>query len=208
MTGVKRRYNGENRTAQAERVRQMLVDAAREQLLSVGYAGTSIPKVAQSCEVSAESVYKRFPGKPALLRAVVSQALQGIGPVAAETRADALPAGDLEALLGGWARLAAEVAPRVAPILLLVRTAAGQDAELTGLARELDDNRRTRMTDNARRLAGAGHLRRGLSVQRAADILWTYSSPELYDLLVVQSQWTLDHYAAFISAGLASQFAG
>lgn len=206
MAGVKRRYNGDARKAQAERIRQTLLDAAREQLLSIGYAGTSISKVAQNCGVSVESVYKRFPGKPALLRAVVSQALRGTGTIAAEIRSDSLPSEDLETLLGGWGRLAAEVAPRVAPILLLVRAAAGQDPELIDLARELDDNRRIRMTDNARRLVAAGHLRRGPSVERAADILWTYSSPELYDLLVVQSKWDIDQYAAFISAGLASQF--
>lgn len=205
MAGVKRRYNGERRTARAERVRDLLIDAAGEQLLSFGYAGTTVPKVAQSCGVSAESAYKRFPGKPALLRAVVGQALRGIGPIAAETRADALPTGDLETLLVGWGRLAAEVAPRVAPILLLVRAAAGQEPELVDLARELDDNRRIRMTDNARRLAAAGHLPVGLSVERAADILWTYSSPELYDLLVVQRRWGLDEYAAFVSSGLAAQ---
>ncbi|MBA2463366.1 MAG: TetR/AcrR family transcriptional regulator, partial [Nocardioidaceae bacterium] len=142
MAGVKRHYDGSARRAQAERVRAALIEAARRMLLGDGYAALTIPKVALACGVSSESVYKRFAGKPALVRAVVEQALRGIGPVAAETRSDALGADDLQALLRGWSRLSAEVGPRVAPILLLVQLAATHDPELANLARELDDNRR------------------------------------------------------------------
>lgn len=204
MVGVKRRYDGAARRAQAERVRAALIEAARDMLLGEGYAALTIPKVAQACAVSAESVYKRFAGKPALVRAVVEQALQGIGPVAAETRSDALGADDLQELLRGWGRLSAEVGPRVAPIVLLVQIAAARDPELADLARELDDNRRARMSDNAHRLADAGHLPHGLSVAQATDVLWTYSSPEVYDLLVIRSGWNLQQYATFISAGLSA----
>ncbi len=204
LPGVKRRYDGTGRRAQAERVREALLNAAREMLLRDGYAATSIPKLAQACGVSAESVYKRFAGKPALVRAVVEQALRGIGPVAAETRSDALSADDLDELLRGWGHLSAEVSPRVAPILLLVHAAGGHDPELENLARELEDNRRTRMTDNARRLADAGHLPPGLAVAQAGDLLWTYSSPQLYDLLVLRSGWSLHQYADFIAAGLGA----
>lgn len=204
MTDVKRRYDSAGRREQAELIRAQLISAARAVLLEQGYAGLSIPKLAQACGVSAESVYKRFAGKPALVRAVVEEALRGIGPVAAETRSDALDSSDLHSLARGWGRLSAEVAPRVAPILLLVKVAAAQDPELAGLARELDDNRRKRMADNARRLKRAGHLPRGLSVRRATDILWTYSSPEVYELLVLRSGWNLQQYAAFISAGITA----
>jgi AcrR family transcriptional regulator len=204
MTGVKRRYDGAGRRAEAERVRAALIETARDVLLAHGYAALTISRVAQLCGVSAESVYKRFAGKPALVRAVVEQALRGIGPVSAETRSDALEVDDLRELLRGWGRLSAEVGPRVAPILLIVDAAAGQDADLAELGRELDDNRRKRMADNARRLADAGHLPPGLSVAQAAEILWTYSSPQVYDLLVNRCGWNLEQYATFISVGLAA----
>ncbi len=203
---VKRQYDSGRRKAQAELVRRAVIDAAKDLLLTDGYARSTVPRVAQACGVSPESVYKRFPGKPALVRAVVEQALAGGGEVAAEARSDALPAGDLAALLRGWSELAAEVAPLVSPILLLVQKAAGQDDGLADLARELDDDRRSRMTANAGRLAAAGHLRRGMSVQRAADVLWTYSSPELFDLLVIRSGWKVEQYAAFVVDGLTAHF--
>ena len=44
--------------------------------------------------------------------------------------------------------------------------------------------------------------RPALTVERAADVLWTYSFPELYDLLVVRSGWDLDAYATLVVDGL------
>lgn len=203
ITDVKRRYDGAARRARAEQVREKLLDTAREMLLRDGYAATTIPELARRCGISAESVYKRFPGKPALVRAVVTRALEGVGPVAAETRSDALPADDLDSLLRGWGRLAAEVAPRVAPVLLLVHAAATHDRQLAALDAELDEQRRARMTDNAHRLALAGHLSKGMTIAQVADVLWIYSSPQVYRLLVQRSAWNLDQYAEFITHGIA-----
>ena len=63
------------------------------------------------------------------------------------------------------------------------------------------------MTDNAGRLAAAGHLPASVSVSHAADLLWTYSSPEIYDLLVRRSGWSVEMYQDFIVAGLRGQLA-
>jgi hypothetical protein len=48
------------------------------------------------------------------------------------------------------------------------------------------DERLARMTGHARRLADEGQLRPGMSEQEARDVLWLYSAPEWYDLLVLQ----------------------
>jgi AcrR family transcriptional regulator len=204
VNNVKRRYDSSARRARAEQISGELLDTARTMLLRDGYAATTLPNLARECGVSAESVYKRFPGKAALVRAVVTRALQGIGPLPAETRSDALAPVDLAALLRGWGALAAEVAPRLAPILLLVHGAAAHDRELARIAAEIDEDRRTRMTHNARRIAEAGHLPEALSIERAGDILWTYSSPQIYDLLVQRSGWTMKQYGEFIARGISA----
>ena len=46
------------------------------------------------------------------------------------------------------------------------------------------------MTVNARHLRHGRHLRRGMTLRAATDILWTYSSPDLYELLVGQRRWS------------------
>jgi len=204
---VKRPYDVSGRRLRAEQTRRAIVDAARELLLSEGYAGTTVVRVAAACQVSVESVYKRFAGKPELVRAVVENALEGDGPTPAEERSDALTATDALTLLRGWARLTVEVAPRVAPVLLLVRDAAALDPALTALAASLDAARRSRMATNARRLVRIGGLRPGVRTAEVADVLWTFSSPELYDLLVRRRGWPVTRYGDFVARGLVAQLA-
>jgi hypothetical protein len=86
--------------------------------------------------------------------------------------------------------------------MLLIRDAAATDADVRTLRDELDADRLRRMTDNARRLRDAGHLRPGISVAQAAVILWTYSSPELYELLVVRRGWTPQRYGEFVAEAM------
>jgi hypothetical protein len=60
------------------------------------------------------------------------------------------------------------------------------------------------MTDNARRLRDAGHLRPGMTLAAAADILWTYSSAELYELLVMRRGMPVDRYGQFVADAMAA----
>ncbi len=106
---------------------------------------------------------------------------------------------DPRAIIRGWGTLTTEVAPRVAPILLLIRDAAIADPEMASLRSEMDAQRLERMTHNAASLAKAGHLRDGVSVEQAGEILWTYSSPQLYELLVLTRDWPLERYGSFIA---------
>jgi len=178
-----------------------VLDAAAQLFGSDGYAATTIAGVAAAAGVSVETVYKSFGGKPGLVRALRDQALEGEGPVPAEQRSDDLQTHERDArkVIRGWAALALEVAPRVAPIHLLVRAAAAVDPESALLQQEIEADRLLRMTHNARTLEQGGHLRQGITLQEAADVLFTYSSPELYELLVLSRGWSLDHYGRFIA---------
>jgi hypothetical protein len=105
-------------------------------------------------------------------------------------------------VLRGWGQFTTEVAPQVAPIMLLIRDASATDPEVATLLSEADDQRRRRMRHNARRLQHRGWLRPGISLTRATDILWTYSSTELYELLVIKCGWPPSRYGAFIGDAL------
>ena len=151
--------------------------------------------------MSEETVYKAFGNKVALVRAIRDRALAGEGPVHAERRSDRMQASahDPRAIIRGWGVLTMEVAPKVAPVLLLVREAAASDPELARLQEEMDAARLTRMTHNARTLLKGGHLRKGIALDAAADVLWTYSSPELYELLVIRRGWSVERYGRFVA---------
>jgi AcrR family transcriptional regulator len=199
-----RRYDSTGRQAQAQRSRERIVAVARDRFLTDGYASTTVAAIARDAGVSVETVYKAFGGKPGLVRAIMAKALEGAGPVPAERRSDQLT--DTEAdprkIIHGWTRLAMEVAPRGAPIALLVRDAGATDPQMAKLYEEIELARLARMTDNARRFAGHGHLRPGLSVEDAATIMWTYTAPVLYELLVVKRGWTVEQFADFTAQAL------
>jgi AcrR family transcriptional regulator len=202
-----RRYDASGRRAAAERTRQRVLDVAERLLLEQGYAGTGVGAIADAAGVSAELVYKSFAGKPGLVRAIQRRALQGAGPVSAPDRSDALAklAGDARSLLAEWAQLSTEVAPRVSPIVLLVRSAAATDAVLGDLLAEMSAQRLERMAVNAARLAALPGVRRELTVDRIRDVLWTCTSPELYDLLVLQRGWTVEDYRDHLHRALCGQ---
>ncbi|MGI8524027.1 MAG: TetR/AcrR family transcriptional regulator [Nocardioides sp.] len=191
-----RRYDASRRQAQARERRARVLDAAWELFQTNGYAATTVGAVASRAAVSEETVYKTFGGKSGLVRELRLRALQGSGTLQAETRSDRLRHHDDPVrIVRGWARLAAEVAPLVCPVLLLVRDAALADPGMRALAAELDDERRVRMAENAVVLHRAGHLRRGLGVERATDILFAASSPEMFELLVLRCGWDLPRYS-------------
>ena len=88
--------------------------------------------------------------------------------------------------------------------MLLIRAAAATDPEMATLLAEADDQRRTRMRHNARRLHRRGWLRPGITLAQATDILWTYSSTELYELLVIKSGWPINRYGQFVGDALTA----
>jgi hypothetical protein len=53
-------------------------------------------------------------------------------------------------------------------------------------------------------LADRGDLKAGVTVEAATDLMWTYSSPELYELLVVRCGWDPARYGQFIGDSLAA----
>src|SRR4051812_6078581 len=176
---VKRRrpYDSAGRLAAAQARRDRVVEAASRLFLRDGFAATTIERIANEARVSEETIYKVFGNKNGLVRALRDRALAGAGPVHAERRSDRMQASerDPRAIIRHWGVLTMEVAPRVGPVLLLVREAAASDPESARLLEEMDAARLTRMTHNARTLLNGGHLAKGITLAAAADVLWTYS---------------------------------
>ncbi len=201
---TRRRYDSSRRREQAARTRGAILDVARLQFLEDGYAATTVASIATAAGTSVETVYKAFGGKPGLVRALWQRGLAGRGTVPAPVRSDALSATETDpvAVLRGWGQFTTELAPLGAPIMLLIRAAAATDPEMAALLAESDDQRRTRMRHNARRLHRRGWLRPGVTLAQATDILWTYSSAELYELLVIKSGWTINRYGQFVGDAL------
>jgi AcrR family transcriptional regulator len=199
-----RRYDATRRREQARLNRETIVAAARQRFLSDGFTATTIAAIAADASASPDTIYKSFGGKAGLLRAVCEDALMGEGPVPAEDRSDAMQAAEADPrkLLRGLGVLTTEVAPRIAPLLLLLATAAETDPAMAQLRADFDASRLARMTQIAQTLASKTSLRPGVSLDEAAEIMWAYSSPELYDLLVLTRGWLPERYGQFVGESL------
>ncbi|TDW81693.1 MULTISPECIES: TetR/AcrR family transcriptional regulator [Kribbella] len=197
----KRQYDSTGRQAQARRAREEVLDAAERQFLANGYAATTIAAVAAEAGVSVETIYKAFGGKSGLVRAIYERGLTGRGPVPAYQRSDEMRAHetDPESIMRKWGLLTTEVASTVTPIRLLMRSAAAIDPDMSTVLSDSDAERLTRMRHHARFLAERGYLRAGVTVTEATDILWTCSSVEIYELLVLQRGWSPRRFARFIA---------
>jgi AcrR family transcriptional regulator len=197
----KRSYDVSLRREQADQNHARIIEMAERRFLRDGYAKSTIARIARDAGVSVDTIYKSFGGKPGLIRAIRARVLLGSGPIPAEQRSDEIQAHqpDPREIIRRWGEFVTEIAPIGAPILLLVRDAAGTHPELGRLLEEMDGDRLRRMTDNARRFAAAGHLRSGLTIAYAAEVLWTYSSIELYELLVLRRGMPLKTYGRFVA---------
>ncbi len=200
----RRKYDASGRRRQAAQNREATIDVARRVFLSGGYAATTVARIAKATGVSVETIYKTFGGKPGLVRAIWERGLKGSGALSAERRSDAMRAGETDPrrIIENWGRFTTEVAPLTAPIMLLARDAAISDPELAGLLEKAEQAHLARMESNASDLIERGLLRPGLTLAEARDVLWAYSSIELYELLVVRRGWPIERFGRFVAAGM------
>lgn len=197
----KRRYDASGRREQARRNRQAVLKAAERLFFDSGYASTTIAAIASEAGVSVETIYKAFGGKAGLVRALYERGLTGHGPTPAYQRSDEMRAQETDPriIMAKWGLLTAEVASVVTPIRLLMRAAAATDDDMAALLAESDAERLDRMGHHARFLEERGYLRDGVSLAEATDVLWTCSSVELYELLVLRRGWSLPRFARFLT---------
>jgi AcrR family transcriptional regulator len=193
-----RSYDASGRRAAARQRREDILTAARDLMLRRGYAATTVDAIATAAGVSSETVYKAFGGKPGIARALYRRGLEGSGTVPAEERSNRLRGVSTgHELVAGWAQLASEVAPRVAPLAVLLRDAAASDPKALPVLEEMDQTRMVRMRDNARALRATGDVRHGLTLRDVTDVLFTISSAEMFELLVMRRGWNSSRFARF-----------
>jgi AcrR family transcriptional regulator len=194
------RYDSSGRVVQALRNRTAILDAAERQFLERGYAATTVSSIAREAGVSLETVYKAVGGKAELVGAIYERGLIGRQQSSVYERSDAMREHETnpQKILRYWAGLIAELGPDVSPIRLLMRSAAEVDADLAKVLEKSDKERLERMRHHAKFLAGRGYLRAGVTTAEAADVLWTCTSAEFYELLVQRRGWSLRRFERFV----------
>ncbi len=199
-----RRYDSSRRQEQARANRAAILESAHRRFLEQGYAATTVGEVAGDAGVSVETIYKAFANKAGLLKAVFDVSVAGdddpvpmaerdvIGQIIAEP--------DAATKLRLYADHMVESMPRAAPVQLLARDAAAVDADAAAVWAQTRAELLKGMTLFAQDLERTGAL--AVPVDDARDVLWTYVSPELYELLVLARGWTVERYGTFLADGL------
>jgi AcrR family transcriptional regulator len=186
-----------------------VVDAARRLFLDRGYGATTIEAISELADVPPATVYRLFSSKLGILKALLDVSIVGDHddvPVADRPQVRSLLAdADPEHQLAGFVGVAAQINERVAPLYLILVSAAGTDRDAAGLLDDLTRQRQQGQRAIARSLARGGALRAGLKERDAADLIHALLSPEVYRLLVVDRSWKPERYAQWLTETLVQQ---
>jgi AcrR family transcriptional regulator len=203
MAEVKRKYNAGPRRERAEQRRRDVVVAAQELFEADGFQATTISAVARRAGVSAESIYKGFGTKAALAKAVFDLVIAGDDePVPITQRPEALAIQtepDVRRKIRMYVAGLVVRQQRSARVQLLIRDGRHGDETLRETWQTLLDERLAGMTGFGRHLLETGELRPGITLEEVADVLWTYISVDLYELLVLLRGWSPERYGEHVA---------
>ena len=205
---VKRPYDNTRRQAQVRATRLRIIEAAKTLFIAHGYPGTTLEAIADAADTSLPTLYRLFPSKRALLKAVLDVSFGGDDqPVAFAERPDVQAARaepDPQALIRAFARIGRDFMERSSAILRVLATAAAVDPDAAQL---LDEIRRQRHTGQSRivaALSALGALDPDLEYSEAADIAYVALSPEVHHILTAERGWTAGQYERWLIRSLGA----
>ena len=198
----RRAYDASRRQAEARARQRRVVDAARELFLQRGYGATTIGDIAEAADVSVPSVYAAFESKAGILSRVVETAISGdeAGPPVLERPAGRaiLAEPDLAKRVRSIVHLLRLSHERAAAIIRLVESARASDPALGTLAEKIDAS----LHQEARAAVDAlppKTLRRDITRQEAADLLYTLCAARNWSALVEDCGWTPAQYERWMT---------
>jgi AcrR family transcriptional regulator len=203
QTPPPRKYDSSRRQAQARQTRLQIAESARILFLERGYAGTTIESIAENAGVAAETIYATFKNKRNILSFLFDISVGGDDePVRLIERPNpqaVFKETDQRRQLMLFASDITQILHRAAPIFEILRIAAKTEPEIGVLVDRLLRERMTNMTMVAKHVAANGPLRKGLDQARAAELIWSMTSPELYLLLRRDRDWSDEQYTEWLT---------
>lgn len=200
-------YNSPLREEQARRTRERILAAARETFREKGYGATTLADIAKAAGVAEPTVRATFKTKPNLVEHLLRLAVRGEDTEPELQDRDAfqavLAATDAETLLDRLADIAATLHSRSWDVMEIARGAASSDPAIAEIYEQRPRARLANQRAVAKRLAELGALPDGTSVETAADLLWLYTAPENYRMLVIERKWSPNRYRTWFRAAVA-----
>jgi len=202
----KRRYHSPQRLLQAEDTRRKVLDAARRLFAAQGYAATTLPHIARGAGVSQPTITAVFVTKAQLLSHMIQLAVRGDAespPLTERLWWQAmLSEPDPQRQLTLHAANVRRIHERSADVAEIVRGAVTADPEIASMLRELAEGRLRDAQMVAQSLDEKQALAGTVDRQRAADLLWSLCSHDLYRMLVVERHWPPEQYEQWLASSL------
>jgi AcrR family transcriptional regulator len=205
----KRRYDSPRRREQAAATRTAILEAAERLFLGRGFAATTMAEIAAEARVALKTVYLAFETKAGVLRALWNMRLRGEGgdvPIAEHAwYREVLEEQDPERQLRLNARNSSRGKLRIGELAEVIRGASPLDADIDALWHRIGTEYHANQRAIAESVNDKKALKKGLDVERAADILWTLNHPGTWQLLVRQRGWTPEEYERWVGDVSASE---
>ena len=202
-----RAYRSGLRAEQARQTRMRVLDAAQTLFGQRGYAGTTMDAIAAEAGVAVDTVYASFGSKRRLLGALLDVRLGGDDqPIAVIDRPEPQAVRrepSQHRQIEQFAKSIVSFVERARPVDDIIRGAAEVDPEIAAMRIDLHRARYGNMRQLVSWLKANGPLRRGLSEDDAAAIVWTVTSPEVNRLLRAERGWSAERYRAWLADTLA-----
>ncbi len=205
---VKRPYDNSRRQAQVRATRLRIIEAAKALFIAHGYPATTLEAIADAADTSLPTLYRLFPSKRALLKAVLDVSFGGDDqPVAFADRPEVQGARaepDPQALIRAFARIGRDFMERSSAILRVLATAGQVDPDAAQLLEEIRRQRHAGQSRIVAALSARHALDPDLQSSEAADIAYAVLSPEVHRILTVERGWTAGKYEQWLVRSLGA----
>lgn len=198
-----RPYHSQLREAQIRQTRRQVLSSARELFLRDGYPATTVTAIARHAGVAADTVYKAFGTKQALLKELIDVVVGGDDVQTALLDRPGPQAMRLEPnqrrQIAMFAAGVTDQLERIRPTDDILRGAAAVDPDAAALRADVQlRQRRQAMRTVVSWIADHGPLQAGVSADNAAAVVWTLSSPEVHQMLRDAWGWSREQYERWL----------
>jgi AcrR family transcriptional regulator len=185
------RVKGQTRQEKAAATRRRMLDAAYELFCSDGYRTTTMEAIAERAGVAVQTIYFTFHTKDELFQAVHERTVLGeenLPPPMQPWYLAAVAAPDIDDAVRHICRGVLSISRRVAPMIPAFHAVAGDPAgDVWERSQQL---RFDGMAELVSVLVKKAPLRKNLTRDHAADVLYLLLGPDLYWTMVLGRGWT------------------
>lgn len=197
----KRIYSSETRDAGAAQTRSQILKVAKQLFQTKGFDRVTIGMLATAAGVSMPTIYAVFKSKRGVLQSLID---------------DALPTEQFTELVDGsmneqsprkrlniTAKLSRRIYDAERGLMDILRGASVVAPEFKELEQEREQRRYERQGEYVKKLIQDKALVKGLTIQKARDILWSLTGRDMYRMLVIERAWSSDEYEKWLGKVLA-----